>query len=220
MLLPRQFEVTMHPLLKRSFFAVVLATAGIVVASPDAAGQSMGDASVTDASAAACDSGPAVSDASAMDDYPAFVAPPGALPTDKGAAVLDDGSVLPGACMGPDIFAKLGITNPNITFRDYRTITAPYTTEADCEKFDSQGHPAVHNCLCKNCFTVQQQCDALAGCRAIQKCGADSGCMGANGCYFGGACSAVIDGVGTGSVATGLSNALQTCGAAHSCPLK
>jgi len=215
MLLPRQSEVTMHPLLKRSFFAVVLAAAGIVVASPDAAGQSMGDAST-----AACDSGPAVSDASAMDDYPAFVAPSGALPADKGAAVLDDGSALPGACMGPDIFTKLGITNPKIDFFDYRSVATPYATEAECMAYNNQGHPAVHNCLCKNCFTVQQQCDALPGCRAIQKCGADSGCMGANGCYFGGACSAIIDGVGTGSVATGLSNALQTCGSAHSCPLK
>ena len=211
MLWPRQSEVIMHPLLKRTFFAVVLGAAGVVVASPNAAGQS----------APTCaDSGLEVSDASAMDDYPAFVTPPGPLPTDKGAAVLDDGSALPGACMGPDIFTKLGITDPKVAFFDYRAVKAPYSSEAECEKFDAQGHPNVHNCLCKNCFTVQQQCDALPGCRAIQKCGADSGCSGANGCYFGGACSAVIDKVGTGSVATGLSNALQTCGAAHSCPLK
>jgi hypothetical protein len=206
----------MHALsYERNFFAICLVVVGVVAISTNASGQSMGDASAT-----ACDSGVAVSDASAMDDYAAFVAPPGPLPTDKGAAVLDDGSTLPGACAGPDIFMKLGITNPNVAFFDFRTVTAPYSTPAECEKFDSQGHPNVHNCLCKNCFTVQQQCDALPGCRAIQKCGADSGCMGANGCYFGGACSAIIDQVGTGSVATGLTNALETCGSAHSCPLK
>jgi hypothetical protein len=205
----------MHPVVsKGSFLAAWLVLAGVVVASPDAAGQS-----AADAAALACDGGAAVSDASGVDEFPPFVTPSGALPADPGAVILDDGSV-PAYCGGGDVFQVLGVTNPNVPGFEFTSVQPAYTTPADCAKFDSQGHTAAQQCLCKNCFSLEQQCDSLPGCRAIHKCELDSGCTNANTCYFAGACSSVIDLWGTGSVATALTTAIGTCGMAHGCPTK
>jgi hypothetical protein len=179
----------------------------------------MGDAAVSDATSVDATSLTckplAISDAGF--EVKPFQAPSGTLPPDPGAAILDDGS-LPLYCAG-DIFQQLGVTSPNVQGFDYSRVAAPYNTPADCTSFDSQGHEAAHTCLCNHCFAEQQQCDALAGCRAIQKCGQDTGCTDTTSCYYANpTCSATIDGFGTGSVATALSQTLLTCGQQNNCP--
>ena len=202
------------PVFKRSCIIALSATLGVVLLSPAASGQVLADAAVPDAASPSCNV-VAVSDAGF--DVTPFQTPSGALPPDPGAAILDDGS-LPAYC-GGDIFQELGVTSPNVAGFDFSSVAAPYQTPADCANFDSQGHEAAHTCLCNNCFADQQQCDALAGCRAIQKCGQDTGCTDTNSCYYANpTCSAIIDGFGTGSVATALSQALLTCGQQNGCP--
>lgn len=199
---------------KRSSIVAAIATVGVIVLSSAASGQVMGDAAVSDATSLSCDLF-AISDAGF--EVTPFRAPPEPLPPDPGTAVLDDGS-LPAYC-AVDVFSRLGLASPNVPWFVFSRVTAPYETPADCANFDSQGHPAAHTCLCNNCFAEQQQCDALAGCRAIQKCGQDTGCTDTNSCYYANpACSAIIDGFGTGSVATALSQALLTCGQQNNCP--
>lgn len=194
---------------ERSFFAMFLVLIGVVAVSTNASGQSMGDAA-----APLCDAGPAISDAT-------FDAAPWTGPTgvgaDPGAVILDDGAV-PAYC-GADVFQVLGVANPNVPGFAFTSLAAPYTTAAACETFaPGDGHLAARKCLCQHCYAIEQQCDALTGCRAIHKCELDSGCTNANSCYFTGACSTPIDTWGTGSVSTALTNALGTCGMAHGCP--
>jgi hypothetical protein len=141
-------------------------------------------------------------------------------PSDDGS--LDDG-YLPGLNYDGDIYTTLGVSAAGLpTPFSYTTVTAPYTDIPGCMAANAQGHTAMHNCLCMNCFSLMQQCDALPGCQAIWKCGADSGCNSPNACYLlpGAPCVTVIDEWGTGSVDTALTQALETCGAAASpaCP--
>jgi hypothetical protein len=108
----------------------------------------------------------------------------------------------------------------------YDTVKAPYTDPKGCMAFNNLGHPNVHNCECTKCFSLVQQCDALPGCQAIVKCTLDSGCAktaasaaaSRTSCYFTGVCSPPIDTWGTGSVSTGLSDALGQCGITNNCP--
>ncbi|MGH7436839.1 MAG: hypothetical protein ACRENE_14290 [Polyangiaceae bacterium] len=101
-------------------------------------------------------------------------------------------------------------------FFDYTTVTAPYADAAGCMAYNNEGHQAQHDCLCQNCFTLMQECDAQPGCQAIWKCSADANCTDANSCYLlpGAPCVLPINNYGTGSVETGLEQALGACGAA------
>ncbi len=233
---------------KRSCFAALLAAVGVVVSSPNASGQVMEDASSSDASspdAASSDATLPGDDSSSDDGAPVEAGPPScdaslvvsdagfdvtafmrsdAFPADPGAVILDDGS-LPAYCAG-DVFQLLGVPNPNVPGYDYSQLKAPYATAADCAMYDSQGHAAAHTCLCNQCFVLQQQCDALPGCRAIQKCGWDVGCTDANSCYYPNpkcpgtsvGLGDIIDAQGTGRVATALSSDLLACGLKNNCP--
>jgi hypothetical protein len=200
----------MHALsYERNFFAICLTVVGVVGVSTNASGQSMGDAA-----APLCEAGPAVSDAGF--DTQSWTGPTG-VGADPGAVILDDGTVPP-YCAG-DVFQVLGVQNPNVPGFAFTSVKAPYATPAGCPTFDSQdGHATARACLCKNCYALMDQCDALPGCLAIHKCELDAGCTDPNTCYFSGACSAQIDLWGTGSIATALTNSLGTCGKAHGCP--
>ncbi len=133
------------------------------------------------------------------------------------APALDDGGVF-STCS--NVFSLLGVTDPNVPGFSYTTVASPYPDMAGCHAYDAQGHKGPHDCLCDNCFTLQQQCDALQGCKAIQKCGEDSGCTDPNSCYLipGAPCTTIIDQWGNGSVSTALVQLIETCGQAHKCP--
>jgi hypothetical protein len=136
---------------------------------------------------------------------------------------LDDGYV-PVFDGGGNILDYLMVrpSTPLPTPYSYTVVQAPYADAAGCMAFDAQGHPNAHNCLCQNCFTLIQQCDALPGCQAMMKCGGDSGCTDANSCYLypGAPCTAVIDQYGNGSVSAGLFASIGPCRTAASCPVK
>jgi len=133
---------------------------------------------------------------------------------------LDDGYMPPFTLNNGDALGYLGICQTLPTPFAYTAVKAPYTDAAGCMAFASQGHPNAHNCLCTNCFSLQQQCDALPQCQSIMKCIQDSNCNGANACYLfpGAPCGSPINVAGTGSVATGLSQAIGTCSTANKCP--
>jgi hypothetical protein len=172
----------------------------------------------------------------ASDGGPYVVTNPATCPSSQYLSTADGSTMVTGATPstwgGPapydagqatfngDIFQMLGISNPDAGVFTYNGIPAPYTDATGCKAFDSQGHPNAHNCLCDNCFTMLQQCDALVGCRAILKCAEDSGCTTANSCYLAtnAPCQTVINNYGTGSVSTGLESDLGTCGVNAKCP--
>ena len=189
-------------------------------AAPDDAGA---DAAPGDASAA-IDTGTAAEAGADATGLAVDASPDAAEPADgalgPSSYVMDDGSVP--SYSGGDIFQRLCVENPNPPTFLFTSVPAPYATPAACKTFISE-HAAARSCLCEmtNCFALQQQCDALPGCREIQKCGFDTGCHDANGCYLiSGLCVAPIDKWGTGSVATALSQMLETCGQSHSCPIQ
>jgi hypothetical protein len=124
------------------------------------------------------------------------------------------------AAFSGELFSMLCVQNPDETTFSYDSVKAPYADSAACKLFDNQGHPGPHDCLCGACFSLMQQCDAIAGCRAIAKCAWDNGCTSANACYLypGAPCTNVIDQWGTGSVSTGLEAALSNCGQTNQCP--
>lgn len=166
------------------------------------------DATVTtpaDASGTATEDGAAVSEAGSGGLQ--YVQPDGALPAYNAGNVYD----------------LLCVQDPGVTFFAFDTVKQPYADAAGCMAVKRSGHQAAYNCLCQNCFSLQQQCDALPGCQAIQKCGLDVGCTNANTCYLyagSGGCVAPINNYGTGSVSTALTQMLETCGQAASpaCP--
>jgi hypothetical protein len=129
----------------------------------------------------------------------------------------DDGGV---ASVCGSVYTVLGVTDPGVAPYLYNGVAKPYPDAAGCHAYDAQGHQQMHDCLCDNCFALQQQCDALPGCKAIQKCGGDSGCTDPNSCYLipGAPCTTIIDQWGNGSVSTGLAQGLETCGQAAKCP--
>ncbi len=158
---------------------------------------------------------------------------------------LDDGSIPGYFDGGGSILDMLGMrpSTPLPTPFSYTTVAPPYADVAGCMAFDAQGHPDSHNCLCQNCFTMQQQCDALPGCRAVQKCGSDTNCTAntasctlaqalypalacdeATTCYFlpsvlgTQGCASVIDTWGNGSVSIGLATNLGACAKTNNCP--
>jgi hypothetical protein len=210
-------------------FVACLGVVGAVAAGHDAAGQSCPDGGPSDAASlppmpyvippkATCD--PSLylssSDAASAPDAPG--------PSTWGGPPGYDASP---PSVGGDIYAMLGIKNPGAMTFTYSDVTAPYADAAGCKAFDSQGHQMVHDCLCDNCFTLVQECDALAGCKVIEKCAWDTGCdpsaalTSAASCYplsGGGGCIAPIDKYGTGSVSTGLSQQLGLCGRNKGCP--
>jgi hypothetical protein len=219
---------------RRIFFAACILAIGGVAARPagadpgDGGGEDAGlDASTADASPG--DASPAADTGVETDAAPAgmdatVVADGGAASDDSSMGVssyvMDDGA-LP-SYSGGDIFQRLCVDNPNATAFEFSSVAAPYKTGdvTACTNFVA-GHTAARACLCQNCFSLQQQCDALPGCREIQKCGLDSGCTDANSCYLvNGACVTPINNWGTGSVATALSQLLDLCGqsASPACP--
>jgi hypothetical protein len=209
-------------------FAACLGLVGAVAASHDAAGQSCPDGGPLDA---ALPPAPYVNPPTATCNASQFIGS-----TDAASAADAPGPTTwsgpPGYDASPpmvsgDIYAMLGITNPGAMTFTYSNVTAPYPDAAGCKAFDSQGHQMVHDCLCDNCFSLLQQCDALTGCKAIEKCAWDTGCdpsaalTSASSCYplsGGGGCITPIDKYGTGSVSTGLSQQLGLCGRNKGCP--
>jgi hypothetical protein len=198
--------------------AAALCVMAGLVGSSDAAGQSCPDAGASSQGAyvvpkmATCDPSQYLSNES--DAASASDAPGPSMWT--GPAQVDASPV----AFSGDIYKMLCVQNPNETTFSYDSVKAPYADSAACKLFDNQGHPGPHDCLCGACFSFMQQCDAIAGCRAIAKCAWDSGCTSANGCYLGltAPCTNVIDQWGTGSVSTGLQAALSSCGQTNQCP--
>jgi hypothetical protein len=219
---------------RRIFFAACILAIGGVAARP--AGADPGDGGVDDAGVDASTSDASPGDASPTADtgVETEAAAPGMDATvvgDAGAAsddssmgvstyVMDDGA-LP-TYSGGDIFQRLCVDNPDPANFSFSSVATPYANGdvTACTNFVAE-HTAARACLCQNCFTLQQQCDALPGCREIQKCGFDKGCTDANSCYLiQGLCVTPINNWGTGSVATALSQLVDTCGQAASpaCP--
>jgi|HubBroStandDraft_6_1064221.scaffolds.fasta_scaffold07849_5 hypothetical protein len=225
----------------RLFLAACALAMGVVAATPDGSADDSGsaddaaapgDATVGDASPVSAGEGGATE--ASTDDGPDPATWPGP-PSNDGA--LDDGS-LP-TFDGGEVLDYLGVCQAVPTPYSYTTVLKPYPDTAGCMAFDSQGHPAAHNCYCQKCFDLVQQCDALPGCKAIAKCFEDSGCatnktvcalvdavapkLGCTPtvtCYFapGAPCTTTIDAWGNGSVSTGLWSMLETCGQSNSCP--
>jgi hypothetical protein len=187
-------------------------------AAPEAAGRDAAsdDSSVPDATLPAADAA-----GEATDDGATPAADTGTTATPEGMGFVQDDGGLP-TYSGPNIFDSLCIERPDTTPFVYANVKAPYTTPADCKAFaPAAGHSAARACLCDSCFTLQQQCDALDGCKTIQKCGWTTGCHDSNSCYLAqGLCAKQIDTAGTGSVSTALSQALETCGASNMCPVQ
>jgi hypothetical protein len=199
--------------------ACALALGVIAQAAPDGgADAGIMDASVADAADDAS-GGSCPAHSLTGSDVPNAASLPGPAPQTHGS--LDDGAVP--TFPGGDIFSFLCVDPMNTLPKpfSYETVKAPYADAAGCKAYDAQGHTAAHNCLCDHCFSLMQQCDAIPSCRAIWKCAEDTGCTNANSCYLlGGTCVAPIDHAGNGSVGTGLSQQIQTCGSSHSCPTK
>jgi hypothetical protein len=142
-------------------------------------------------------------DGSAAPTGPEYVTPDGALPPYNAGNVFD----------------LLCVQDPGVTFFDYSQVKSPYTTPAECKTFANTDHATARSCLCDKCFTLQQECDALTGCKAIQACGFRTGCNSASSCYLiQGLCYSTINQYGTGSVSTALSQNLETCGMMNGCP--
>ncbi len=211
----------MHPLAsRRSVFAACILAIGGMAADPDGGTDAMAaddaameagpaEASTTttpDATTTPVDAASGPDDAALLSDVPQYVQPDGALPAYNAGNVYD----------------LLCVQDPGVVPFDFSAIKAPYTTPADCKTFNpSEGHATARACLCDNCFSLQQQCDALPGCQDIQKCGLDTGCTDADSCYLiNGKCVTQINNWGTGSVATALSQMLDVCGQAAipACP--
>jgi hypothetical protein len=173
------------------------------------------DATVTPVDGATADVGAPAPDTGSGED----AAPEASPETPEGNGFVQDDGGLP-TYSGPDIFTRLCMTAPDVTPFVYSDVKAPYTTPADCKTFlPASGHAAARSCLCDNCFTLQQQCDALAGCQTIQKCGWDTGCTDSNSCYLvQGLCATQINNAGTGSVSTALSQAIEGCSSSNMCP--
>jgi hypothetical protein len=210
------------------FAASILAISGIAAtghaddAGVDAGADAGADAAVQqDASQGADASGMDATVTSTSDAEPASDAgeePPAFdLLTSDASDIQDDGS-LP-AYSGTNIFALLCLQDPATTPSQaplsYSSLLAPYPDQAGCMKYADQGHPAVHSCYCTSCFSLMQQCDAVAGCKEILKCELDNAaaCSTATGCYFG-PCGTVIDKWNNTSLSAFLPTLLQKCGAA------
>jgi hypothetical protein len=217
---------------RRSLFAAsILAVLGMAADPNDAGSDASTAADASLDAGAVLDATEPLSDASPTPDA-TLPAPDGASAPDsqdgsadaeggtsEGVGFVQDDGGLP-SYTGPDIFEFLCVEPPDVTPFSYAAVKAPYTTAAACKAFDSAvGHETARACLCDSCFALQQQCDALEGCQAIQKCSWDTGCHDSNSCYLvQGLCTTPINNAGTGSVSTALSTALETCGNSHMCP--
>jgi hypothetical protein len=216
----------MHPFAsRRSVFAACILAIGAMAADPDGG---------TDAAAAQDGSADAASAADATTATPdATVTTPtdasGEAAGEDGAAAAEAGGgvqyVQPDGALPPysagNVYDLLCVPDPGVTFFAFDTVKPPYADVAGCMAFKRSGHTAAYDCFCQNCFSLQQQCDALPGCQAIQKCELDIGCTNANSCYLGGGpCVAPINNYGTGSVSTALTQLIATCGsgASPACP--
>ncbi len=173
------------------------------------------DATVTDSATA--DAIEPTADANVEDGGPAEAA----AGSSEGVGFVQDDGGLP-IYTGPNIFDWLCEAPPDSVPFSYSSVQAPYTTADACKTFGAdEGHTSARACLCDSCFALQQQCDAIAGCRTIQKCGWDTGCHDSNSCYLvQGLCATQINNAGTGSVSTALSQAIETCGSTNMCPVQ
>jgi len=137
------------------FLACILAIGGMA-ADPDG-----GDA------AAAEDAGDAATTADASTPADATIGDDASLEAAAGdAAVASDGPqyVLPDGALPPygqgNVYDLLCVQDPGVAPFAFDTVTAPYTTPAECKAFGTGGHAAARACLCDSCFILQQQCDA------------------------------------------------------------
>jgi hypothetical protein len=216
---------------RRSLFAASLLAVLGLAANPNDAGQDAGpvadaapDASAQDAAVDASsvlDATLPAADGAGEAEADGAAAETGTPETPEGMGFVQDDGGLP-TYTGPNIFGVLCMEPPDTTPLSYADMKAPYTTAAECKTFlPEAGHSAARSCLCDSCFTLQQQCDALAGCQAIQKCGWTTGCHDSNSCYLvQGLCSNEINTAGTGSVSTALSQAIETCASSNMCPVQ
>jgi hypothetical protein len=218
-------------LTRRGIYAAAMMTiAAIAATSSHASADDAGPADAGDDAATA----DATADAAGEAAAPTEDATTGTSDASGDAAVAADAPSVPGVpyaqpdgappgYSGGDIFQRLCIDAPTNVNYAFNVVTAPYADAASCKTATvTEGHKAVHDCYCDSCFSLVQQCDALPGCQAILKCELDSGCTDSNSCYLlpGAPCYTVISSWGTGSVATALTQFLQTCSAAATpaCP--
>jgi hypothetical protein len=214
---------------RRSLFAASLLALFGLAANPNDAGSDAGpvaDAAPDVTPADAANDASSVLDATVPTadgaaDGAASAAETGTPETPEGMGFVQDDGGLP-TYTGPNIFGILCMEPPDTTPLSYADMKAPYTTAAECKTFaPEEGHSTARSCLCDSCFTLQQQCDTLAGCRTIQECGWKTGCHDSNSCYLvQGLCANEINNAGTGSVSTALSQAIETCASSNMCPVQ
>jgi len=219
---------------RHQLLAVCVLAIGAVAAAPNDAEVDDDASTAADATAASADATTAPADASATTDATVgnvAPTPESSVPDGNEGDASDDGPqyVTPDGSLPPysagNVYQLLCVADPDETDFNFSTIAAPYADTAGCMAFNpmSEGHATARACLCQNCFALQQQCDALPGCQQIQKCGFDTGCNSPDTCYLiGGACATQIDNWGVGSVATALTQMLETCGqsASPACPVQ
>jgi hypothetical protein len=209
----------MQPLTsRRSVFVACILAIGGMAADPDGGADAASDDASVDAGAMVDASAPV--DATVADGASPDAASDDAATVSTGLQYVTPDGALPPYSAG-NVYDLLCVADPGVVPFAYDTVKAPYTTPAECKTFANADHAAARSCLCDNCFTLQQQCDALEGCKTIQACGFKTGCSDANSCYLvQGLCAPQITEYGTGSVSTALSQLLENCGkaATPACP--
>ncbi len=211
----------MQPLTsRRSVFVACILAIGGMAADPDGGADAAPDDASVDAGAAV-DAAAPPADATVADASPEAATDDAATVSTGVQYVTPDGALPPYS--SGNVYDLLCVQDPDVVSFDYSTIKTPYTTPAECKTFANTDHAAARSCLCDNCFTLQQQCDALDGCKAIQTCSMKTGCNDPNSCYLvAGLCAPQISNYGTGSVSTALSQLLENCGKAvtPACPVQ
>jgi len=117
------------------------------------------------------------------------------------------------------IWEFMDVEDPQPDETLYQDTASPYEDAAGCKAFEN-AFPEIHDCMCDKCFDVQQQCDALEGCREIAQCGIEIGCTDAYSCYLTPAdakCVPIIDKWGNTGLAAAVSLALSACSVEQQC---
>jgi len=152
-----------------------------------------------------------------------------AIKAEPNAEVRARTAPAPAAAAAPGCFDKVCIKDKPATLVNFRfdQVAAPYPDAASCKTYNSDfpaTNTAARPCLCDNCFKLQQQCDALKGCREELQCVLDSGCTDIGSCYMNAPpgrpdapCRAVVDKWGNTSIASTLVEYLGECAAANHC---